>query len=90
MSDSKDDGPKKVLEVDGENGDEVTYYLQHDEEFSKVMLMVKCTRPMEFFEYLYTLQEFINECVEGEKNLFTGENSKEVVTIAKGTGETLH
>lgn len=65
---SKKSTPKKVLEVDED--DKVTYYLQHEEDFTKVMLMIKATRPLEFFEYLYSLQIFIDDCFENKKDLF--------------------
>lgn len=64
----KSSAPKKVLEVDEE--DKVSYYLQHSSEYDQVMLMVKATRPLEFFEYLYSLQIFIDDCFENKKDLF--------------------
>jgi hypothetical protein len=75
----KSSKPQKVKELQAE--DEVSYFIQRSDDFTQIMLTVKASRPLEFFEYLYTLDVFLDDCIEENKDLFSGLQMDEDVSV---------
>jgi hypothetical protein len=70
MSDHKIKKISSMNEVDPDDEDAITFFLQYNESMTQIMVTLNTKRAMTPEEYINALSDFVNEVSEHPANLF--------------------